>query len=76
MSNAITEEINGQNVYVQKYINNWVFSKVGNYIDITYPNSTTEDYSYKKADNTEVLRLRLTYSNSSKNDLTRVERTA
>ena len=41
-------------------------------IDVTYPSSTTERFSYK-LDATEVLLLELTYTAASKNDLLKVE---
>jgi len=42
-------------------------------IDVTYPTATTEVFTYTLSGNT-ILALRITYTNSSKKDLLKVEK--
>lgn len=55
-------------------LGNWVFKKVGRSIVKSVINSTTDDYSYQEA-SVEIFRIRVVYTNSSKNDFLSVERT-
>lgn len=76
MSGALIAELLASDVYNERTIVNWKYSKVGNHILFTYPSNTIEEQSYRRGDNSEVLRLRITYTNSSKTQIERVERIA
>lgn len=53
----------------------WVMLEVGNKITVTYPTTTTELYTYKF--NSETLgSVLVTYTDTTKNDISEVERTA
>jgi hypothetical protein len=56
-------------------ISDWPFLAVGNKVLAFYPTNTTEEYSFQDS-STQILRLRVTYSNPSKKIFTALERIA
>ena len=74
---TIYDLLTGQgDVFTQKIINDWKYLKVGNHIKFLNPSSTTEELSYRRGDDTEVLRIRITYTNASKSLVDEVRRIA
>jgi hypothetical protein len=57
-----------------KTLDGWVFHAVGRKIEITYPSSTVEVYSFLQG-GTLIYEVTVTWSNSTKDTLTSVERT-
>ncbi len=49
-----------------------VIGKDYDVIDVTYPSGTVEEFSYK-LDSVEILKLRITYIDSTKEDISKVE---
>ena len=56
-------------------LGDWPMLAVGNKIEATYPSATTEEFSFTSIADGEVLRLRVTYTNSTKDVFSSVERT-
>ena len=55
-------------------LNGWLWKQVGRKVVRTSINAVTEDYSFQQ-DNIEQIRIRVIYSDSTKNDLSSAERT-
>lgn len=69
----LTTEIDGKNYL--NLINLWPFLAVGNNILASYPSSTSETYQFRKS-LTVVLSVLVEYTDTTKNYLSKIERTA
>ena len=57
-----------------KVLNGWLFQKLGRKVDVTYPSSSTEVYTFKQG-STAVFAITVTYTDSTKENVLSAERT-